>query len=64
MAGGPEVGRSQGPGGGQGSGARRTFRSAVVRVALAVPAGEVRKDPLTLLCLPHQRKGLQEGSGG
>lgn len=40
-----------------------TFRSAVVRVALAVPVGEVGKDPLPLLRLPHQRKGLEEGSG-
>lgn len=40
-----------------------TFRSAVIRVALAVPAGEVCEDSLTLLCLPHQWEGLQECSG-
>jgi hypothetical protein len=39
-----------------------TFRGAVIWVALAVPAGKVCKDPLTLLCLPHQWEGLQEGS--
>lgn len=41
-----------------------TFRGAVIGVALAVPAGEVSEDPLSLLRLPHQREGLQEGSGG
>ena len=43
---------------------RRTFRSTVIRVTLAIPAGEVRQDPLTLLRLPHQWEGLQESSGG
>ena len=48
----------------QGRQVRHTFRSTVIRVTLAVPAGEVRQDPLTLLRLPHQWEGLQESSGG
>lgn len=50
--------------GGQSGAGSRTFRGAVVRVALAVPAGEVSEDPLSLLRLSHQREGLQEGSRG
>lgn len=45
-------------------GTRLTFRGAVLRIALAVPTREVCKDSLTLLCLPHQREGLQKGSRG
>lgn len=58
------VGGKPGPRGAAGRAGGRTFRGAVFWVALAVPAGEVRQDPLTLLRLPHQREGLQEGSGG
>lgn len=41
-----------------------TFRGAVTRVTLAIPVGEVSKNPLTLLRLPHQWEGLQECSRG
>lgn len=63
VAHGPRVGGNQGPAGAAGGTDGRTFRGAVIRVALAVPAGEVCKDPLTLLRLPHQWESLQEGSG-
>lgn len=49
---------------GRGRGGGLTFRGAVVGVTLAVPPREVCEHPFSLLCLPHQREGLQESSRG
>lgn len=63
MAGGPGAGWGELGGSGSGAGGR-TFRGAVIRVALAIPTRKVSKNPLAFLRLPHQWEGLQEGSGG